>query len=265
MKRCFVITILLFTLAVAFARTPIEIKLPNRSGSSLEDNLPVLYVYPAASGNGKAVIACPGGAYQALAMEHEGKDLAEWFNKQGITYAVLKYQFPKGEHSVPLSNALDAVRVMKKHATEWNCPKIGIMGFSAGGHLASTAATHFTPDARPDFQILFYPVIMTSGQYAHTGSINNLMGKDAPDSLKNLYANEKHITPQTPPAFILHSSDDNAVPVQNSISYYLALIKNKVPATLHIYPTGGHGWGYRESFLYKSQWMHELEQWLREQ
>lgn len=263
MKRIFISCILLFTLSVVFAQDPIEIKLTNRSSIQSDDNQPMLYVYPASNGNGKAVIACPGGAYQFLAMEHEGKDMAAWFNKQGITFAVLKYQLPKGEYNVPLSNAQDAIKLMKKNADAWKCNKIGIMGFSAGGHLASTVATHFTPGTRPDFQILFYPVIMTDGPYAHVGSRNNLMGKNAGQDLKELYSNEKQVTPETPPAFIIHCSDDKAVPVQNSINYYLSLISNNVSASLHIYPSGKHGWGYRDSFLYKSQWMYELEQWLR--
>lgn len=145
------------------------------------------------------------------------------------------------------------------------CKKLGIMGSSAGGHLASTTATHFTDaETRPDFQILFYPVITMDPAYTHMGSHGNLLGKNPSKELEQKYSNELQVTPQTPPAFILHSSDDTAVPVANSVNYYTALVKNKVPASLHTYPVGGHGWGYRDSFPYKRQWTGELEKWLRE-
>ena len=154
---------------------------------------------------------------------------------------------------------------MRQHATEWNIRKLGIMGASAGGHLASTVATHFTDnETRPDFQILFYPVITMDLSYTHKGSHDNLLGKNASKELEDKYSNEKQVTAQTPQAFIMHSSDDHAVPVANSINYYLALVKNNVSATLHTYPIGGHGWGFRDSFLYKRQWTGELEKWLRE-
>lgn len=142
--------------------------------------------------------------------------------------------------------------------------KVGIMGASAGGHLASTAATHYTAGTRPDFQILFYPVISMDLSNCHKGSRDNLLGKSPSEELVRLYSNELQVTGDTPPAFIMHSSDDGAVPVSNSVSYYLALVKNKVPASLHTYPIGGHGWGFRDSFTYKRQWTGELEKWLRE-
>ena len=137
------------------------------------------------------------------------------------------------------------------------------MGSSAGGHLASTAATHFTAETRPDFQILFYPVV-TMGEFTHQGSKNLLLGKNPSEELVKLYSNELQVNEQTPPAFIMHSSDDTAVPVQNTINYYLAMCKHGVPASVHFYPTGGHGWGYNETFPYKTQWKNELEKWLKE-
>ena len=137
------------------------------------------------------------------------------------------------------------------------------MGFSAGGHLASTAATHFTTDTRPDFQILFYPVV-TMGENTHQGSKDNLLGKNPSEELVRLYSNELQVNAQTPQAFILHSSDDNGGPVSNSVNYYTNLVKHGVPVTMHLYPIGGHGWGYNENFPYKSQWKEELEKWLRE-
>ena len=225
---------------------------------------PTLTVYVAKNSNGKAIVACPGGGYVHLAMDHEGHDMAAWFNAQGITYAVLKYRMPNEHHEVPLSDALQAIRLVREHAEEWHIEKVGIMGSSAGGHLASTAATHYTDDSRPDFQILFYPVISMDLSICHKGSRERLIGKTPTDELVQLYSNELKVSAQTPPAFIMHSSDDRVVPVENSLRYYQALVKNKVPASLHCYPTGGHGWGYNDNFKYKRQWTGELEKWLRE-
>ena len=274
--------IALFMLLVSsslLAQKPIVIKLwpdgaPNTNGITtaekpLENGRvtdvtePTLTIYPAHKPNGMAIVACPGGGYVRLAMNHEGHDMASWFNGQGITLAVLKYRMPNTHHDVPLSDALQAIRIMKEHADEWKIDQVGIMGASAGGHLASTAATHFTEDSRPDFQILFYPVV-TMKNATHQGSKNHLLGENASQDLVELYSNELQVTPNTPPAFIMHSSDDRSVPVSNSLDYYSALIKNGVSATMHLYPIGGHGWGYNDYFIYKRQWTGELEKWLRE-
>lgn len=278
MKKFLSISIMLFS-ATLFAQKPIEIKVwpngaPNSNGITTAEKqidesrvsdvtVPTLTIYRAAKPNGMAIVACPGGGYVRLATAHEGHDMAAWFNAQGITYAVLKYRMPNTHHDVPLSDALQAIRIMKQHAEEWGYNKVGIMGSSAGGHLASTAATHFTEDSRPDFQILFYPVVSMVNP-THQGSKDNLLGKTPSQEMLNLYSNEKQVTPQTPPAFIMHSSDDKAVPVSNSIDYYTTLVKNGVSASLHIYPIGGHGWGFRDNFIYKRQWTGELEKWLRE-
>lgn len=269
--KTFLVINLLFISMLAAAQRPTEIKVwangaPNDNGI-IRDGKPdeaVLYVFPAAKSNGMAVLACPGGAYAMLAMGHEGLDMADWFNAQGITYAVLKYRMPNGHNDVPLSDAHQAIRILRQHADEWNIRKLGIMGSSAGGHLASTAATHFDQETRPDFQILFYPVITMNPAYTHMGSHDNLLGKNPGIQLEELYSNEKQVTGQTPPAFIMHCSDDDVVPVANSVNYYTSLTENNVPASLHIYPTGGHGWGYRDNFTYKRQWTGELEKWLRE-
>ncbi|MBQ8602142.1 MAG: alpha/beta hydrolase [Bacteroides sp.] len=278
MKKLFTMGLLMFTTTM-FAQKPIEIQLwpngaPNSNGITTPEKqidesrvsdvtVPTLTIYRAAKPNGMAIVACPGGGYVRLATAHEGHDMAAWFNAQGITYAVLKYRMPNTHHDVPLSDALQAIRIMKQHADEWKFNKVGIMGSSAGGHLASTAATHFTEDSRPDFQILFYPVVSMINP-THQGSKDNLLGKTPSEEMLNLYSNERQVTPQTPPAFIMHSSDDKAVPVSNSVDYYTALVKNGVPASLHIYPIGGHGWGFRDNFIYKRQWTGELEKWLRE-
>lgn len=222
-------------------------------------------VYPAKEPNGTAVVICPGGGYFLLAMDHEGTAYADWFNALGITVAVLKYRMPNGHHEIPGEDALQAIRLLRQHSDEWYIQKVGIMGFSAGGHCASTAATHFSSDSRPDFQILFYPVISFDDAITHQGTKENLIGKNAKAEMTKLYSNELQVTPQTPKAWIVCNTDDKAVPVENSIRYYQALVKNGVHATMHVYPTGGHGWGFNDSFKYKSQWTSELEKWLREE
>lgn len=272
----------LCTTLFAYAQKPIELKVwpdgaPNSNGITTPEEMnspdrpgkvtdPTLAVYPAARPNGIAVIACPGGGYQHLAMNHEGHDMAAWFNAQGITFAVLKYRMPNGHSEVPLSDAQEAIRIVTSHAGEWkvNPDKIGIMGASAGGHLASTTATHFDKETRPAFQILLYPVISMDLSISHKGSRKNLLGESPAESLLTKFSNELQVTTETPPAFIALSGDDKTVPPANSIRYYEALIANKIPATMHIYPIGGHGWGFRDSFTYKRQWTEELEKWLRE-
>lgn len=247
---------------------------PNDNGIPKDDshsdimNNPSLTVYPAMNPNGKAIIMCPGGAYGWLAMDHEGHAMADWMNGLGITYVVLKYRMPVGNHEIPLSDAEQAMRLVREHATEWsiNPKKIGIMGASAGGHLASTLATHYSSkETRPDFQILFYPVITMDDSYTHGGSKANLLGENPSKELVEKYSNELQVTADTPKAFILLSSDDEAVPAVNGVTYYMALVHNKVSASLHAYPVGGHGWGYGDGFIYKRQWTEELEKWLREE
>lgn len=217
-------------------------------------------VYLPAKGNnsGTAVIVCPGGGYRFLAMGHEGKDVAKWFNENGIVCIVLKYRLPndtimKNKNIGPLQDAQEAIRMTRRKAKDWNIdPKrIGIMGFSAGGHLASTASTHFnekvydsdTTSARPDFSILIYPVISFMPSMTHGGSRKNLLGDSPPQALVDYFSNEKHVSPSTPPAFLVHSMDDGVAPCENSIEYSLALKKNNVPVELHLYQQGGHGYG----------------------
>ena len=273
MKILFIIYALLVSFSL-FAQQPIQVKLSEEkiidekhiirgwiNGNEYTEA--TLTIYPARNPNGQAIIACPGGGYAGIATTHEGHAMAAWFNTQGITYAVLHYRMPYGKHEIPLSDAHQAIRYMRKHADKWGIKQLGIMSSSAGGHLASTAATHFTKETRPDFQILFYPVV-TMTDYTHKGSKNNLLGKNPSEELVKLYSNELQVTERTPPAFIMHSSDDTAVPVLNSINYYLAMCKYGVSATMHLYPVGGHGWGFNDSFPYKSQWTDEMEKWLRE-
>ena len=214
---------------------------------------------------GRAVVACPGGGYSGLAVNHEGYDWAPYFNKQGIALIVLKYRMPKGDRTLPISDAEAAMKMVRDSADVWNLNPndIGIMGSSAGGHLASTIATHAPEVLRPNFQILFYPVITMDKSFTHMGSHDNLLGKDASADLEKEFSNEKQVTKETPRAFIVYSDDDKVVPPANGVNYYLALNKKGVPSVLHIYPTGGHGWGIREDFLYKSEMQNELTSWLR--
>ena len=214
---------------------------------------------------GRAVVACPGGGYSGLAVNHEGYDWAPYFNKQGIALIVLKYRMPKGDRTLPISDAEAAMKMVRDSADVWNLNPndIGIMGSSAGGHLASTIATHAPEALRPNFQIVFYPVITMDKSFTHMGSHDNLLGKDASADLEKEFSNEKQVTKETPRAFIVYSDDDKVVPPANGVNYYLALNKKGVPSVLHIYPTGGHGWGIREDFLYKSEMQNELTSWLR--
>ena len=276
MKKLLTIGLLAIATTLS-AQSPIQVKLQEGEYGTEVSEKPVikgwipgeeipeatLTIYPASKPNGQAIIACPGGGYAGVAATHEGHDMAAWFNAQGITYAVLYYRMPYGKHEIPLSDAQRAIRFIRKHADRWAIRQLGIMGSSAGGHLASTAATHFTAETRPDFQILFYPVV-TMNKNTHQGSKDNLLGKNPSSDLIKLYSNEAQVTEQTPPAFIMHSSDDTVVPVDNSINYYLAMVKKGVSASMHLFPIGGHGWGYNENFTYKRQWQEELEKWLRE-
>lgn len=219
-----------------------------------------LYVYPAATPGAPAIIACPGGGYRRLAMNHEGHDMATWFNRQGITYAVLKYRMPNGDISIPLSDALQAIRTMRQRAAEWNVApqKVGIMGASAGGNLAAQAATQFTSaEDRPDFQILFYASLTMN-----KSKLTALLAGDESEESINRYSPTKQVKEQTPPAILLCSADDRTVPCENSIDYFMALREKGIAAALHIYPSGGHGWGYEEWMPYKREWTAELERWL---
>ncbi len=229
---------------------------------------PAITVYTPKNPTGKTVLMCPGGGYSHQASAHEGHDMADWMNAQGITYAVLKYRLPYGDNSIPLADAEQAMRILRKYSSELGVDpqKIGIAGASAGGHLASTLATHYSSkETRPDFQILFYPVISMESGKTHMGSRKNLLGDNPNEDVVKLFSNEYQVTPETPKAFIMLSSDDGAVPPANSLDYYSALLSNKVKATLHAYPTGGHGWGFRDKFPYKRQWTGELEKWLNEE
>ena len=233
-----------------------------------------LYIYEAdpAKATGQSVVICPGGGYWLVAIGHEGHDFGRWFVENGITAAVLMYRMPNHRPEVPLEDAAEALRYMKEeYAPAHGITSVGIMGFSAGGHLAASTAVgvlEYNGDKshraslRPDFAVLFYPVITGDALYAHKGSFDNLLGSDRTAELTDRYSAEKLVSEKTPATFMALSDDDGGVPPANSIRFYNALKEHKRPASIHIYPSGGHGWGFRDSFKYKSQWQQSLLEWL---
>ena len=217
---------------------------------------------------GKAVVGCPGGGYTGLSMQNEGHDWAEYFNRQGIAYFVLTYRMPKGDRQLPISDAEKAMTTVRDSANVWdiNPSDVGIMGFSAGGHLASTISTHSEFAARPNFSILFYPVISMNEKESHKGSCFNFLGMEGQKDGKlvkqysNQHAVRRHLTP---PAIILTANDDRTVPpVTNGVAYYSAMRRQGNDCALYVYPTGGHGFGYRSSFTYHQQMLNDLTTWL---
>lgn len=211
-----------------------------------------------------AILVCPGGGYRVLSLGQEGYDWADVFTPQGITTVVLNYRMPMGVTEVPISDATEAMRLIREHAAEWgiNPQKVGIMGSSAGGHLASTIATHNDEATRPNFQILFYPVISMDKEITHMDSHNCLIGEDASKELEELYSNQLQVTSQTPPAILILADDDFLVSPRNAAEYYIALQKNKVKAAMHVYPSGGHGFGCGKWFKYRNEMLQNLQSWL---
>lgn len=214
--------------------------------------------------NGMAILICPGGGYRVLSISHEGYNWAEHLTKRGIATIVLSYRMPNGVTEVPISDATEAMRLIRAHASEWgiNPERVGIMGSSAGGHLASTIATHSDAATRPDFQVLFYPVISMDKSYTHMDSHNCIIGENASKEQEELYSNHLQVKADTPPAIILLTDDDGLVPPRNSAEYYLALKKAGVKAAMHVYPSGGHGWGCGKWFKYHKQMMQDLFDWI---
>lgn len=243
-------------------------------------SVPTITPYLPAIGtaNGTAVVVFPGGGYSGLAMGHEGRDIARAFNSFGVTAFVVKYRLPSDDIMVdktigPLQDAQQAVLLVRKNAAHWGIKpdKIGIIGFSAGGHLASTEGTHFekvlvnnkdNTSVRPDFMLLLYPVI-SFGPMAHMGSRENLIGKTPADELVNLYSNEKQVTANTPPTFLAHAADDDVVPVENTLLFYDAMLKAKVKGEMHIFQEGGHGFGLNNPKS-KDKWMDWAKNWMEE-
>lgn len=276
MKRLkLLFTMLLLTMsATVFAQKGTTMELwpngaPNASSDEKDKAELTVYLPDEKKATGRAVVCCPGGGYTHLAMDHEGHQWAPFFNSQGIALIVLKYRMPHGNRMIPISDAEEAMKTVRRRASEWhiNPADVGIMGFSAGGHLASTIATHSTGDAAPNFQILFYPVITMDLGFTHKGSHDNFLGEGySKKELRKLeadYSNDLQVNRTTSRAFLALSDDDKAVPAANGFNYYEQLYKHDVPASIHIYPTGGHGWGYRESFDYHYNMVFELKAWLQ--
>jgi acetyl esterase/lipase len=226
--------------------------------------------------NGAAIVICPGGGYAILSMENEGYSIARKFNEIGVTAFILKYRLPSDSIMVdktigPLQDAQRAIQLVRQRSAEWgvNPAKVGIIGFSAGGHLASTALTHFDKavidnkdniSLRPDFGVLLYPVVNLA-ELAHKGSRDNLLGKTPTPEMLDLYSNEKQVTATTPPTFLVHAEDDKTVPVMNSIVFYQAMVKAGVKGELHTYQAGGHGFGLNNKTT-KDQWFDHLKNWM---
>lgn len=233
-----------------------------------ERDNPTLTPYLAAAerSSGAAVVVCPGGGYQNLAMDHEGVQIARWLNGLGIHAFVLKYRLgPRHRHPAMLDDVSAAFRMVRARAAEWKLdPKrVGVWGFSAGGHLAATISTHFTAETRPDFAILAYPVITCTENWKHRGSCRNLLGSEEPDAaLAAALSNEKQVTKDTPPTFLFHTTDDASVPVENALAYYAALRKHGVEAEMHIFEHGRHGVGLAKDNWILGAWPDLLARWL---
>jgi acetyl esterase/lipase len=253
---------------------------PGAQGSEDADKPSVTpFLAAAARNTGTAIVVCPGGGYSGLAMEHEGQQIALWLNSMGVSAFVLKYRLgPKYHHPIELGDAQRAIRFVRQRASEYHVrpDRIGIWGFSAGGHLASTAGTHFdagNPDAadaidrvscRPDFMVLSYPVISLTTSYTHQGSKRNLLGENPDPKLVESLSNELQVTPQTPPTFLFHTTEDKGVPVENSVLFYLALRKAGVPAEMHLYERGPHGVGLARFDHILGSWTDRLAGWFEQ-
>lgn len=284
--------ILLFFVQLSFAQKEIPLypgAVPNSKAAPDQETInkdnvvrkvskPTLAVFlpPKEKATGAAVVVCPGGGYGVLVIGREGYDVAKAFNERGVAAFVLKYRLPSDEAMVdksmaPLQDAQQAIKLIRENAGEWNVDarKVGIMGFSAGGHLAATAGTHFEKvwienpkqtSVRPDFMVLVYPVISFMEGTGHMGSRENLLGKGPSDEKVRLYSNELHVNSTTPPAFITHASDDKVVPVANSLLFYEALQKNGVLSEMHIYSKGDHGYLKYPAF---DEWFTRVTNWMQ--
>jgi acetyl esterase/lipase len=226
----------------------------------------VLHVLPHHRNNqvDGAVIICPGGGYRSLSKWLEGYWWFPFFYMQGYTQAMLEYRMPEKDSGTPMIDGSEAVQMMRRHAKEWhfNENNVGMMGFSAGGHLASTVLVTDIDSVRPNFGILFYPVISMKKELTHIGTHHKLLGEDASEEMEAQYSNELHISDKTPPTYLAHSGDDMAVSPQNSIRFRDKMRAHNRPVTLHLYPSGGHGWGYKLTFEHHRQMLEDLADWL---
>jgi acetyl esterase/lipase len=285
-----VITALMFTLPVSVTEAAdshqVELLWPNGAPGAkgtADGDKPSLTIYlpDKEKATGAAVVIFPGGGYGHLAMDHEGHQIAQWLNSIGVAGFIVKYRHRNSGagygHPAPIQDAQRAIRMVRSQAREWGVDpgRIGIIGFSAGGHLASTAGTHFNTrysepvdeidrsSCRPDFMILMYPVISFTEWYTHKGSMTNLLGENPDKDLMENFSNEKQVTSETPPTFLVHADDDKVVPAENSVAFYLALRKAGVPAEMHIYEKGGHGFGPGIGKGACSSWMARCADWMK--
>lgn len=263
MKKIIIYTsIIILTIIVAIVMVVktsiVRVKLPHGA---------VLYVLPAPEDNQThgAVVICPGGGYAYLERWKEGFCWFPFFNTQGYAVAMLEYRMPNHDHRVPLTDGAEAIQMMREHAEEWGYDKnnVGIMGFSAGGHLASTLMVRDNASACPDFGILFYPVISMKKELMHKGSHDRLLGENASEQLESQYSNELHVSNHTPPTYIAVSSDDQKVNPQNAVRFHDEMLAKNRSVVLHVYPSGGHGWGYQYNFPYRRQMLDDLADWLK--
>lgn len=257
-----IIVIILITIiagVIIFNRSIINVQLPHRA---------VLHVLPASKDNHahSAIIICPGGGYRYLERWSEGYMWFPYFHLRGYTVAMLEYKMPKLDHLSPLTDATDAIRLMRQRAAEWNydANSVGIMGFSAGGHVASSLIVSNDSTSRPDFGILFYPVVSMKKELTHKGSHDHLLGENASEELENQYSNDLHVSENTPPVYIAVASNDVKVNPENSLRFYDAMRAKDRPVTLRVYPSFVHGWGYQLTFDYHSKMLENLAEWLKQ-
>ncbi len=287
MKLLFFTLLGCLTIANTFAQSsPDTLRLwpegaPGATGSDEKDR-PSLVRYPAPEdmATGAAVIVCPGGGYNMLAMDHEGHQIAQWLNSFGVSAYILTYRLGKNgyKHPIPMNDGKRAIRTVRAHAEKWSIDpnRIGVLGFSAGGHMASTLGTHFDAgntsasdmieqqSSRPDFMVLLYPVISFTEDYQHAGSRRSLLGDDADDELVASLSNERQVKANTPPTFLVHTNEDTGVPPENSIYFYLALREKNIPAELHVFEKGRHGLGMGSRYSAFSAWPELCEAWMLE-
>lgn len=240
-----------------------QVKAPNKN--SLGDTARIHVFLPdEGKSTGRAIVIMPGGGYESLSMQHEGTDWAPMLNDMGIATIVLQYRMPAGNAKVPVSDAEEAMRTVRRNAKSWhiNAEDVGVMGFSAGGHLASVLATLSKADAKPNFQILFYPVITMMPDFTHKGSHDNFLGQRAHKKDEQKYSSDMQVTRLTPRACIILADDDHVVEPMNGVNYYSELYRHDVAASLYVYPDGGHGWGMKPSFRYHIEMLLNLKAWL---
>ncbi|MDE7385745.1 MAG: alpha/beta hydrolase [Muribaculaceae bacterium] len=270
MKRQLLSLALIATSLCAMAQQVINVWPDGPADDNGADNLATLTVYtPGADveNTGIAMVICPGGGYAMLALDHEGHQMAKILADNGITATVLKYRLPNGHHNIPADDAREAIRIVRRNADKWgvNPDKVGISGFSAGGHLASTVLTHHADSLSvPSYGLLFYPVVSARPGITHDGSANNLLGdKVGQSKWVAEYSNAEHVDKTTPPTMLLLSSNDDTVWVDNSLQFYKALVDNGIETEMHIYPIGGHGWGMHPHFKYHDVMTRAMIDWIK--